>query len=101
VTPVRWVMLVLVLLVILFATLFTVQNSSRVTDLSLDLWFTAFHLSDSVPVPYLIWGAFGGGLLVGGSWSVFSRIGGGRTSSPSSDSRFPSTNSARVDDDWT
>lgn len=65
----RWTMLVLVLLVVGVAALFTIQNSSRLTDLSLDLWVVAFHLKSAVPLPALLWAAFGvggiGGLLVG------------------------------------
>ena len=44
--------------------LFGVQNSSRVTQLSLNLGFYAAELQNPVSVVYLIFGSFGGGLLV-------------------------------------
>ena len=68
------VTLVVVLLLGTVGTLFTIQNSSRVTDLSLDLWVFATHLQEPIAVPYLLWGAFGGGLLLGLAWSVVARM---------------------------
>lgn len=68
---VRWTLLILTLLVVLIAVLFTIQNSSRVSDLSLDLGFVAFHLTEALPVPALIWSSFGLGALgglVAGLW---------------------------------
>jgi len=66
VNAVRWTALVVVLLVITVAVLFTIQNSGRTTDLSLDLWVAAFHLKEAVPLPLLLWSAFGFGLVGGG-----------------------------------
>lgn len=62
---VRWTMLISTLLLVLVAVLFTIQNSSRLTDLSLDLGFVAFHLTEALPVPVLLWSALGVGLLGG------------------------------------
>lgn len=45
--------------------LFWVQNSSRTTQLSLDLGFVAWQLAEPVTVPVLIAGSFSVGLLVG------------------------------------
>jgi len=83
------------------ATLFTIQNSSRMTDLSLDLFVFATHLQQPVSVPMLLWVAFGVGLSLGVVSSVVSRV---RMSSRMSDlemraarAELGSTN----DDDWT
>lgn len=46
--------------------LFWIQNSSRTTQLSLDLGIAAWQLSEPVSVPALIAVSFGIGLLVGG-----------------------------------
>ena len=62
---VRWAALVVVLLVITVAVLFTIQNSGRTTDLSLDLWVAAFHLKEAMPLPVLLWTTFGVGVLGG------------------------------------
>jgi hypothetical protein len=60
----------LILAVLGLAVLFTIQNSSRLTDLSLDLGMAAWHLERPLSVPALLWGAFAlgvvGGLLL--SW---------------------------------
>ena len=50
-TPSRWLFLILSLCVTFIAVLFTIQNSGRMTDLSLDLYFTAFHLEREVAIP--------------------------------------------------
>ncbi|MBM4391867.1 MAG: LapA family protein [Deltaproteobacteria bacterium] len=42
---------------------FTVQNSSRTTDLSLDLYVGAWRLVDPAPIPMLMWGSFALGAL--------------------------------------
>lgn len=56
------------------ATLFTIQNSSRMTDLSLDLYVFATHLQTPLSVPVLMWAAFGSGLLLGLVGMVVSRV---------------------------
>ncbi len=93
--------LLLVVVVGGVATLFTIQNSSRVTDLSLDLFVFATHLQQPLSVPVLLWAAFGAGLLLGLVSSVVSRV---RMSSRIGDlemraarAELGSTN----DDDWT
>ncbi len=45
---------------------FTVQNSSRTTELSLDLYLGAWKLVDPAPIPMLMWGSFALGAL--GAW---------------------------------
>lgn len=55
-----------VLLVLLVAAAFTVQNVSRTSMLSLDLYVYAWRLDRPVPVPWLIWGSFGAGLVLSG-----------------------------------
>lgn len=62
---VRWLLLVVVLVAAVPAALFTVQNSLRETSLSLDLVVWAAKLSEPMPVPHLMWMAFGAGLLSG------------------------------------
>ncbi len=73
-TATRWILLVVVLLVVGLATLFTVQNLGRTTDLSLDLWVWAAHLRQPVPVPYLLLACFGSGLLLGGAWGLVAKM---------------------------
>lgn len=102
-TPTRWILLVLTLVVLTVAALFTVQNSGRTTDLSLDLYFWAVHLKQDVAVPYLLWGTLGSGLLLGG---ILGRLSGRSSSRVDS---FASTSGggsyggsgSRSDDDWT
>lgn len=62
------VSLIVVLVAALFgvAALFWVQNASRTTQLSLDLGFAAWQLSEPVGVPALIAASFAAGLLLGG-----------------------------------
>ena len=69
---------ILALLVIVVAALFTIQNLSRTSDLSLSLGFYGVHLQDPLPVPYLVWGALGIGLLIGGGWGIQQRIASGK-----------------------
>jgi len=57
--------LTVVALVVLLAALFTVQNFSRLSDLSLDLGLVAMHLKQPQPLPVLMWGAFFVGLISG------------------------------------
>ena len=81
-------------------TLFTVQNASRTTDLSLDLYVVAYHLQEPQPIPHLLWAAFGIGLLVGGLWGVVGRVvGGSRDKAEQEDDVASAYNAA--DDDWT
>lgn len=99
-SPTRWVLLVLVTLVLFVAVLFTVQNSGRLTDLSLDLYFSAFHLKRQVAVPYLLWGTLGSGLLLGG---IIGRLGGRDRARDGYTTTSGGSYSAgsRSDDDWT
>lgn len=104
----RWFQLVSVLLVGLVGTLFTVQNSSRTSDLSLDLWFAAWHLQAPAPLPVLLWVAFAVGLLVGVIGMVVGRrssaaapaYGGSPAWAPPPPASAPSSG-GRKDDDWT
>lgn len=54
----RYAKLTAVGLVVLCVACFTVQNSSRTTQLSFDLYFGAWKLVDPAPVPMLMWGSF-------------------------------------------
>ncbi len=70
----RWqtiLRLTIVATVALGAVLFTVQNSSRTTGLSFDLYVYAWQLDRPVAVPLLLWSTFGAGLLLAGvyGWS--------------------------------
>lgn len=58
---------VLVLIVVLGAIgyLFVAQNSERVTDLSLDLYFFAVHLKQPMQITHLLGISLGSGLLGG------------------------------------
>lgn len=58
----------LLLLVVAGLSAFTIQNMSRTTELSLDLYWAAWRLAEPVAVPILIWVAFGAGLLLAGTW---------------------------------
>jgi hypothetical protein len=71
----RWFSLIVLVLAGGIGGLFTVQNSSRLTDLSLNLWVVAFELSEPLPVPYLVLGAFGAGLILAGALASFNRMG--------------------------
>lgn len=96
----RWVTLVVVLLVVLVAFMFTVQNVQRTSDLSLDLFFSAWHLGKAIPVPYLLWGAFGGGLLLGGGWGMLSKLAVQRRVRDL-EQELARASLKRADDDWT
>ena len=50
----RWFMLIGIVLTVAIGALFTIQNSLRLTTLSLNLWVVAFELKDPQPVPYLL-----------------------------------------------
>ena len=69
----RWFFLLVIVATAALGTLFTVQNLERVTDLSLNLWVVAFALKTPQPIPYLLWGAFGSGLLIAGSVGIVQR----------------------------
>ena len=74
----RWTLLIVVLLITGLLALFVVQNLGRTTDLSLDLWFGAWHLSRPVPVPTLLLGTFLAGLCTSGAWALVSHMGASR-----------------------
>jgi uncharacterized integral membrane protein len=57
---------VILILLIAVCALFALQNSSRVTQLSLDLGFFAWQLKEPVSVPALIGISFGSGALLTG-----------------------------------
>ncbi len=56
--------LTVVLLVLLGAVMFTVQNLSRTTTLSFDVVLAAWKLSQPVAIPWLLWGSFGVGFVL-------------------------------------
>jgi uncharacterized integral membrane protein len=76
----RWVKLVLLLLVALVATAFTLQNLTWTAPLQLNLGVVAWRLSQPAPVPALMWLSFGIGLLGatvvfgGRAWRLSSRV---------------------------
>ena len=58
----------------LFVTvLLTVQNMSRTSELSLDLYFFGAQFSQPQPVPYLVWSGFFIGGALGVAWSLNAR----------------------------
>ena len=67
----RWFKLTVAALAVLSIVCFTVQNSSRTTDLSLDLWVGAWKLADPAPIPMLMWGCFAGGAVL--MWAAGAR----------------------------
>ena len=71
----RWFILIVLVLTAALGALFTIQNSSRVTELSINLWVVAFELAEPQPVPFLILGAFGAGLILAGALGSFNRMG--------------------------
>ena len=75
-TPKRIILLVLALLVVFVAALFTIQNGGRLSGLSLSLGVSgaAFQLAEPVPVPWLMWAAFAAGLTLGGGWGGWQRF---------------------------
>lgn len=66
----KWFKLSVAAVVAFSIAAFTVQNSSRTTQLSLDLSVAAWQLVDPAPVPMLMWGCFVLGALVAWSLSV-------------------------------
>ena len=61
----RWVWAGIAVVGLLVATLFTVQNSARTTQLSFDLGFAAWQLERPVAIPALIGGCVLVGILLG------------------------------------
>lgn len=63
-----WLKLLLLTAVALVIVAFTMQNMSRTTQLSLDLYVAAWKLARPIAVPVLVWAAFGSGLVLAGVW---------------------------------
>ena len=78
----RWLLLVLVLVSLAVLVLFYLQNSLRLTDLSLNLGFAAWRLANPVPVPALLLGALGTGVLLGAVLGLWMRRGGDKAPAP-------------------
>lgn len=57
---------IVAVLLIALGALFSLQNSARTTQLSLDLGFAAWQLEQPVSIPLLIGISFAVGVLVGG-----------------------------------
>lgn len=60
-----WLTLLIFALSALLIALFTAQNLARATQLSLNVGFAAWQLSQPVPVVGLVFGSFGLGLVIG------------------------------------
>lgn len=71
----RWIKLILLVFAAAFLALFTVQNLSRTSELSLDLGLVAYKLAEPQPIPYMLLTAFGAGLLLAGFLGIFQRMG--------------------------
>ena len=67
--------LFLLLLSAAFLGLFTVQNIERTSLLSLDLGVVAYQLTVPQPIPFMVLGAFGAGLLLAGFLGIFQKMG--------------------------
>jgi hypothetical protein len=67
------------LVIVVIPVLFMLQNHLRTTELSLDLGFVAWKLSEPVSVPWLLAGTLLVGLLVGGLFGYLKRGGRDRT----------------------
>ena len=70
----RWVILIGIVFAVAIGVLFAIQNSMRLTTLSLNLWVVAFELKDPQPIPYLVIGAFGAGLVLAGALGSMNRM---------------------------
>ncbi len=70
----RWFSIAVLILTAAFGGLFTIQNGERVSDLTLNLWVVAFQLKDPQPIPYLLWAAFGIGLVLSGTVGSIQRM---------------------------
>lgn len=66
--------LLVALLVVFTGYLFVVQNSTRTTQLSLNVGFAAWQLTEPVQVPALIGVAFGAGFLLALMWLLPGRM---------------------------
>ncbi|MSP54629.1 MAG: hypothetical protein EXR69_03345 [Myxococcales bacterium] len=78
----RWspiLRLSILLVALLAAGMFTVQNLSRTTLLSFDVYLYAWRLASPVAVPALIWGSFLSGFAVAGLMGWMRRSGLART----------------------
>jgi len=78
----RWstiIRLMFVLSLALSAAMFTVQNSSRTTLLSFDVYFAAWELSRPVPVSAVVWASVAVGALLVWIMGLRRRITMGRT----------------------
>ena len=64
-SAVRWLLVSLLVIAAVPAALFTIQNANWTAQLSLDLHLYATQLKQPMPVPHLMWMAFGVGLLSG------------------------------------
>ena len=70
----RWFLLIVLVVTVAVGALFTIQNSSRLTELSLNLWVLAFELKEPLPIPYLLIGSFGVGLVLAGALGSLNRM---------------------------
>ena len=61
-SAVRWLLVILLVIAAVPAALFTIQNANWTAQLSLDLHLYATQLKQPMPVPHLMWMAFGVGL---------------------------------------
>ena len=71
----RWIKLFVLCLAAAFIALFTIQNLSRTSDLSLNLWVVAFKLKTPQPIPFMLLASFGSGLLLAGFFGILNRMG--------------------------
>lgn len=60
----RWLVLTVVLLVVATVAAFTIQNSGRTVELSLDLGFAAWKLARPATASAVVWGSFGAGFAL-------------------------------------
>ncbi len=97
----RYVCIGLIACMLAIGVLFTVQNLERTSDLSLDLYVVAYHLSEPQPVPYLLLGAFGIGLVLAGLWGLVMRMGIQRRVRDLEQQVARASLSTASDDDWT
>jgi hypothetical protein len=99
--PGRIVSYALLIIALVIGVLFTVQNLERTSDLSLDLWLVAYHLAEPQPIPYLLWGALGVGLIIAGAAGVLMRMGVQRRVRELEQQVARANLSSTPDDDWT
>ena len=96
----RWFLLIVLVATVAVGALFTVQNSMRLTELSLNLWVVAFELKEPLPIPYLLIGAFGAGTVLAGALGSVNRMSLQRKIRQMEQQSARSTVRA-TDDDWT